>query len=279
MPVSSSANSAIPFIATEVKSALADVGSLPGDLLAAFNGAVHAASLARNIVFFLTSEIWLVPREGVPGEKEVVIAALKALYANANPARHALAAVVGQLNDARRTRGPVRFGTLKRANAHEVALDGAANVRLRIRFALLASKACDEQEPDAVRRLVDDSAAPMDLDLAARHMGEVWRHFDADGLPDFDQVLAEIKIEASMAAAARDLGGKLRSNLDRMREGYAREYGDAGEKKQKALAAYQRIIAEKPDIKRTEAQKRAGAEAGVSARQVRTYLKKNRGSL
>ena len=87
------------------------------------------------------------------------------MYDNANPARQALAAVAGKLNAARSSRGPFRSGTQVRANAHEAALDGAADVRNRIRIALIASEVCSKREPEAVHRLADELAAPMDLRL------------------------------------------------------------------------------------------------------------------
>ena len=189
-----------PFIAAELQAPLAAVGALPPDLMAAFNGAVHAASLAQTIVSFLSAKTWSVPRWDSSARRKLS-SRLSAMYDNANPARQALAAVVGKLNTARQARGPVRFGMQVRANAHEAALAGATDVRMRIRIALLASEVCNGPEPEAVLRLADELAAPMDLDLVGRYIGKVWRRFDRDGLPDFAEILAEIQIEASMAAS------------------------------------------------------------------------------
>src|SRR5262245_59886881 len=100
-----------------LRTPLADVGALPPDLLAAFNGAVHAASLANGMVCVLGGGAWTAPCEAEAGSREIVVSALKGLYDNANYARESLARVAGVLNVARGQRGPAHFGTWVRPNA------------------------------------------------------------------------------------------------------------------------------------------------------------------
>jgi hypothetical protein len=185
-----------PFIAAHVQGRLGGCGQLPADLLAANNSAVHAAALARNIVTVLACRSFLSVPD--PDGVEIFKVALRALYANAGPSCSAVHAVESRLNSARKARGPVRFGRLVRANAHLAAIHYAAEVRQRIRRALLAN-GCKGKDAPAIERLIHPEAT-MDPEMVARQLPGIWQAIDLDGLPDADEIIAEAIIEVDMAA-------------------------------------------------------------------------------
>jgi hypothetical protein len=186
---------ATPFIATQLRHSLGSAGPLPRDLLAAYNGAIHAATLAGNIVARLRCR----PYRPIPLETDAELfkVTLQGLYANAELSRQAVKRVSSRLNATREARGPARFGQIVSANAHTAALDYAAQVRLRIRVALLAHGGGDDA--DAVT-LLTNPAATLDPDIVAKHLGELWQMIDLTGLPDASEITAEVTIEADMAA-------------------------------------------------------------------------------
>jgi hypothetical protein len=253
---------------------VADVGPLPPDLLAAFNG---ASELTTNALFAAR----MIAGVGTLAfDREMAVAFLKAGLRDHNPARGAILAVANELADARRRRGPARFGAIVRATAHEVSLALSLEIDCRIRRAVtVASAAIHAKDEAGLRRFLLSNVEPMDLEFLSSHFPHLRQHFDASGLPDPEAVQGEIRLEASAAANARELGGRLRNNLDVMHERYAAMFGNKEEKKARALSAFERIRADQPKLKLTEVQKLAGREAGVSARQVRTYLREIRGSL
>ena len=69
-----------------------------------------------------------------------------------------------------------------------------------------------------------------------------------------------------------------RATLDRLKDGWASQFGDTEKKRRVAIDEFDRLMRDDPGLKKTVAQKRAGEKAGVSGRQVRTYLKE-RGNL
>jgi hypothetical protein len=181
-------------------------GVLPPDLLAANDAAVYAAGLASSLVTAL-----LLPPSA--GTAKIVRSSLRGLYANAGPSREAVNQVAARLNLTRQVSGPARFDCVVESNAHLAALRFAAEVRSRIRIALLAAlEGSEDAEDDAdAGRLVNDWLAPLDPDLVARHLSGVREFIDLDGLPDGAELGYAVNIEADVAAASPP-GNTLKAN-------------------------------------------------------------------
>src|SRR5262249_13967767 len=131
-----------------------------------------------------------------------------ALAEGHNRAREAILKVVGDLLDARKYRGPARFGQLDGATAHEVTLTFSIAIDTRVRSAVMKATAdiLRESGPAVLaelKRYIANWREPPDLDFLQRHF-EAWRrYFDHTGLPSAEAIIADLKIEAASAARSR----------------------------------------------------------------------------
>jgi hypothetical protein len=183
---------------TRIDVPVADVGPLPPDLLAAFNGAAELATSACYAAQLIAS--------GGPRAFYAARSLLVVLVREHNPARDAILKVANDLANTRQYRGPARFGKIVRATAHEAALALSVDIDQRIRSAVIAAHdAIEQAEPGTwVQFVVSHEAAP-NLDWLHRHFRAWCQHFDGAGLPSSDEVIAELGLEARGAAQARTL--------------------------------------------------------------------------
>jgi hypothetical protein len=183
----------------EATSAEAAAGiSLPSDLMIAYDGAVELATDALGAAGLISG--------GGPctGVWATVQNLLEIVSMTHNSARVAILGVASELAAGRQIRGPARFGVIVRATAHEVALALSSEIDQRIRSAVMAAGASiDQAEPASLLLFFGNSKTPMDLNFLRRHFSTWRRHFNGGGLPSSDEVIAEIGIEAGVAAAAR----------------------------------------------------------------------------
>jgi hypothetical protein len=183
--------SGIPF--TQIAFPVAEIGALPPDLLAGFNGAVFCAAVADGI-----KQIYQMPP--ADGMRDILTMNIEHLQRDRNDCREAILAVVNELIGDQ----PVRFGDIQEASAHMAAVRFADRVIDEIKHALLSPQ-CLNRDPEQYFAFHRDFERPMDLGFVEKHYDVVADHFHALALPDGQDILIAIKLEAVKAARRREI--------------------------------------------------------------------------
>src|SRR5262249_53327003 len=137
-------------LVTDLTFPLAEIGDLPSELLAAFNGAVYCAHVA-SAIFDVIRHTHPRHADDIPPQ---VVPMLENLDAERNACRAAVLRVANELNCARN--GPARFGEILASNAHLAAIHYADHI---------TSSILKAGDPVQWTRCLLDSAERMDRSI------------------------------------------------------------------------------------------------------------------
>jgi hypothetical protein len=179
---------------TKLAFPLAPTADLPPDLLAAFNGAIHLATLANTIQKVCAWEHCNDPELSALAQADAEVVKAQVLNFNGqyNNVRAAILAVTNELNAVRD--GPAQFGPLSAPNAHLAVLDFSRQVCWGVKNAA---------DPVSWDRCLSDPEARTNPALIAQNFAEVCGRLKSIYLPDGKQIVAAVQWEAARAAQWR----------------------------------------------------------------------------